>query len=82
MTTEEATGKMIQAEQPRAWIATESSISEVGFGHVQIETMHFDHTSELTHVIKVYDARHAKGGDGWGKVVFKGTIEDLINLLS
>ena len=52
---------------------------ENGIGAIEISVMHYDHTSELGHIITVWD--ETTDHNGWGQKIFEGTISQLIAMI-
>ncbi len=65
-------------------VYTESRMSQIGIGQLVIETMAY--VSELDGTvankeIRVSSLKVANAGNGWGKDIFEGTLEQLIDLI-
>jgi hypothetical protein len=68
-----------EVELPTNLSHMESFFCEADLGAIRVRTMHYSHTSELTHEITIHDGRTEKFA--FGKEIFSGTIEDLIKRL-
>ena len=56
-----------EVDLPENVQTTTSSYHENNVGGIEFDMIHFDHTSELSCKIRVYDDRPVPGKTGWGK---------------
>ena len=68
-----------EVELPKNLCHSTMLFRENNLGAIEVDTMHYDHTSILEHTIRIFDNRKEKSA--YGKEVFSGTIEDMLKRL-
>jgi len=58
---------------------TESSISQIGVGRLDIKTVTFESGGQ-TRFSREITIRKDEGKAGWGKIIFLGSLQELLDL--
>ena len=65
-----------------SYITTSGSLVEEDTGAIKLEAVKYSCNGDYARKVIVWDDRASISNNGWGKIIFEGTLKDLIERLT